>query len=152
MCAGTTAPDPPLGSLPAPLIAPAESSASFSRSVSSRCTSHWRSGTVRAVTRIRTASLDSSCTPHTSGSSRMISCQAGSCHMASAVRIIVWRTLGMSWWYGTGKSTTALAQPWDSLPAFLIVPLRICQTTPFTSRSRVIRRLTPSTVPVDGPR
>ena len=53
----------------------------------------------------------------------------------------------MSCRYGTGKSTTALAQPWDLLPALAMVPLRTCQTTPFTSRSRVIRRLTASTVP-----
>ena len=46
---------------------------------------------------------------------------------------------------------TARAQPWDSFPTCSIVPLRTCQTMPCTSRSRVIRNVTVSTVPVAPP-
>ena len=46
---------------------------------------------------------------------------------------------------------TARAQPCDSLPTCSIAPLRICQTMPFTSRSRVTRSVTFSTVPVASP-
>ena len=52
---------------------------------------------------------------------------------------------------GTGKSITARAQPWDSLPTVSMAPLRMCHTMPFTSRTRVIRSVTFSTVPVASP-
>src|ERR1035441_9509282 len=94
------------------------------------------------------ASADRSWTPHISGRSRMTFSHPGSCHIAAAASCMTSRTLLMSLRYGTGKSTTARAQPCDSLPDCVIVPFRICQTTPLTSRTWVILRLTASTVPV----
>ena len=46
-------------------------------------------------------------------------------------------------------SRTLRAQFWLMLPTRMISPLRTYQTVPLTSRSRVTRRLTASTVP-DG--
>jgi hypothetical protein len=75
----------------------AEASAFFSRSRSSRATSHCRSGSVLATSRITMASLETDSTPQTSGSSMITSCQRGSCHIWSAVSFMVWRTSGSSW-------------------------------------------------------
>jgi hypothetical protein len=55
---------------------------------------------------------------------------------------ITWRVSGISRLGGTGTSTTARAQPCDSFRTFSSDPLRRCQTTPFSSRSRVVRKLT----------
>ena len=44
------------------------------------------------------------------------------------------------------------AQFWLMLPTRRISPLRTYQTVPLTSRSRVTRRLTASTVPMASPR
>ena len=48
-------------------------------------------------------------------------------------------------------STIAVAKPCDRLPIRMISPLRTYQVTPFASRSRVIRRVTSSTVPIASP-
>src|SRR6476661_6497455 len=48
-------------------------------------------------------------------------------------------------------STSAVDQPWLLLPIRTISPLRMYQTTPDPSRSRVTRRETSSTVPVASP-
>ena len=53
--------------------------------------------------------------------------------------------------YVTGTSTTARDHCCDLLPTRRMVPFGTCHTTPSTSRSRVVRRLTPSTVPVATP-
>jgi hypothetical protein len=74
----------------------AVSSAIFSRSRRARATSHWRSGTVRAVSRISTSSADTAWTPHTCGSSRITPFHSGSCHISMAVASISSRTRGMS--------------------------------------------------------
>ena len=48
-------------------------------------------------------------------------------------------------------SRTVRAQFWLMLPTRRISPLRTYQTVPLTSRSRVTRRLTASTVPLASP-
>ena len=48
-------------------------------------------------------------------------------------------------------STSAVAKPCDRLPMRMISPLRTYQVTPFASRSRVIRSVTSSTVPMASP-
>ena len=48
-------------------------------------------------------------------------------------------------------SSTARAQFWLMLPTRMISPLRTYQTVPLTSRSRVTRSVTASTVPVASP-
>ena len=47
-----------------------------------------------------------------------------------------------------GMSSTTVAKPWLLLPTRSTSPLRTYQTVPLTSRSRVLRRPTASTVPV----
>ncbi len=54
-------------------------------------------------------------------------------------------------WEVTGTSTTARDHCCDLFPTRRIVPFGTCHTTPSTSRSRVVRRLTPSTVPLATP-
>ncbi len=46
---------------------------------------------------------------------------------------------------------TARDQPCDSLPTASMVPFLMCQTTPLTSRSRVVSSVIASTVPVATP-
>ncbi len=43
---------------------------------------------------------------------------------------------------------TARDQPCDSLPTLSMVPFLMCQTTPLTSRSRVVSSVIASTFPV----
>jgi hypothetical protein len=62
----------------------AASKAALTRARISRSTSHCRNGAVFATIRIVISVLDTSCAPHTSGSSSMTARHAGSVHMVSA--------------------------------------------------------------------
>ena len=90
-------------------------------------------------------------TPHTSGSSSTTRPSTGSCHTLSATALIVRVARSVSVSYATDTSSSARDQPWLMLPIRMISPLRMCHTVPSTLRSRVVRRLTASTIPLASP-
>ena len=118
---------------------------------SSRSTRHCCWGWVRTTTRMTTRPGSSDSTPSTVGSARMIDAKSGSCQMVAVTSRITSVAVPASASKVTGTSTTARDHCCDLLPIRRIVPFGMCQTTPSTSRSRVVRRLTPSTVPVATP-
>src|SRR5579884_2046939 len=130
---------------------PAARNAFVTRARSSRATRHCSSGRVLATSRMTTFSGLTSSTPQTSGSSITSGPNVGSRQTVSAVSWMTWLARAMSASAGSLRSSSARDHCCDLLPTRVIVPFGTCQTTPSTSRRRVVRRLMPSTVPVATP-
>ena len=77
--------------------------------------------------------------------------ESRSCATSSATRLITAVAAATSVSGVIATSSTARAHCCDLLPTRRISPFGMCHTVPSTSRRRVVRRLTPSTVPVASP-
>ena len=128
---------------------PAASSAALMRARSSRSTRHCSWGCVRTTTRITTRPGASDSTPRTLGSARMTDAILG--FVPDPGR----RRRGSRRWPRPCRPRTRrVRRPPRATTAATCCrragwsPLGMCHTTPSMSRRRVVRRLTPSTVPV----
>ena len=127
---------------------PAPSSAALSRARNARATCHCSSGSVFTASRISTRSGSHLLDAPDLGVVRDHRTELGTrTRPRSPRRRITSVARPMSESYATGMSSTTRAHCWLLLPTRRISPFGMCHTIPSVSRRRVVRRLTPSTVP-----